>query len=102
MTTEVAPTHVYAAYTDNVGNLFEVIAKTEHRMMGIFDASLNRAQAKALADAGYSLKPGQNTVIGDRSPLDLLMTVEQARTGGFRAALARQTAKELAEAGCSF
>jgi hypothetical protein len=86
----------------NVGNLFEVIAKTEHRMTGMFDASLNRTQAQALANAGYSLKPGQNTVIGDRSPLDILITTESEMRGMFRAALARQTAKELAEAGCSF
>lgn len=101
MTTEAAPTNVYAAYTNNVGNLFEVIAKTEHRMTGMFDASLNRAQAKALADAGYSLKPGEKG-IGEGSLFDLLITVEQAHSGVSRASLARQTAKELAEAGCSF
>lgn len=102
MTTEPVPTNVYAAYTNNVGNLFEVIATTEQRMTGMFDASLNRAQAVALANAGYSLKPGQNAVLGDRSPFDLLITTENEMTGTFRAALARQTVKELEEAGCSF
>lgn len=102
MTTETAPTNVYAEYTNNVGNLFEVIATTEQRMTGMFDACVNRAQAKALAEAGYSLKPGQDAVLGDRSPFDLLISTENEMTGTFRANLARQTAKELAEAGCSF
>jgi hypothetical protein len=97
-----AGNNAIADYTNNVGNLFEVIAKTEERVTGVFDACVNRAQAKALADAGYSLKPGQARVIGDRSPLDLIMTVEQEMTGTFRPALARQTEQALTEAGCSF
>lgn len=102
MTAETVSTNVYAEYTNNVGNLFEVIAQTEERITGVFDACVSRAQAKALADAGYSLKPGQNTVLGDRSPFDILITTENEMTGTFRAALARQTVKELEETGCSF
>lgn len=96
-----AGNNAIADYTNNVGNLFEVIAKTEERVTGVFDACVNRAQAKALADAGYSLKPGQKTV-GDGSIFDTLITVEQAQTGMFRASLARQTALALSAAGCSF
>lgn len=99
MTTEATPAN--ADYLNNVGDLFEVIAGTAARVTGVFDASLNRAQAKALADAGYSLKPGEK-VIGEGSLFDLLVIVEQEHSGVFRASLARQTAKELAEAGCSF
>lgn len=101
MTAETAPTNVDVAYTKTVGDLFEIIATAEVQMTDVFDAYLNRAQAKALADAGYSLKPGEKAV-GEGSVFDLLITVEQAHNGVFRAALARQTAKTLIEAGCSF
>lgn len=101
MTTETIPTEVATRNRKNVSDLFEIIATTEQRLTGVFDASLNRAQATALAEAGYSLKPGEK-VIGEGSLFDLLITVEQAHRGIFRAAIARQTAKELAEAGCSF
>lgn len=101
MTTETIPAEAVTDYYKNVGDLFEIIATTEQRLTGVFDASLNRAQAKALAAYKYSLKPGGNTWPGEGALFDILIRTEQNHSGVFRAAIARQTAKELFEAGCS-
>lgn len=100
MTTETTKNNGHADYTNNVGNIFEIIATTSQRLTGVFDASLNRMQAQVIANDGFSVKPG---TVGDKEGalFDILVTVEQEQTGVFRASLARQTAKELAEAGCS-
>jgi hypothetical protein len=100
MTTETIPAEAVADYYKNVGDLFEIIAKTEERATGVFDASLNRKQAKALANRGYSLKPG-TVETAEGAVFDILITTENEATGVFRAAIARKTAKELVEAGCS-
>ena len=94
-------TDTNATYLLNVGDMFEVIAKVEERVTGVFDASLNRAAARALADAGYSLKPDNAAETSESALFAILVTVEHERSGVFRAALARTTAKALVEAGCS-
>ena len=83
-----------------VGDLFEVVAKVEEQETGVFDAPLNRAAARALADAGYSLKPGKEVTTRVNDLFDILITVEHKQKGIFRATIARHTAKALVEAGC--
>lgn len=101
MTTETIPAEAAISYYKNVGDLFEIIATTEQRLTGVFDASLNRAQAKSLAAYGYALNPGGDSWPGEGALFDILIRAEESHSGVFRAALARQTAKELFEAGCS-
>lgn len=86
----------------NVGNLFEVVAFVQQQQTGVFDAVICRDSAKALAHAGYSLKPSSMEIIVNESDLfEILITVEQKWNGSFRAATARVIVKALIEAGCS-
>ena len=101
MQTKETPMKAEVDFNQNVGDLFEVVAKVEERETGVFSAALNRQVAKALAEAGYSLNPNAVVKTHVGNVFEIIITVEQQVTGVFRAALARTTAKELVEAGCS-
>jgi hypothetical protein len=101
MVTENAPTVTGTGATQNVGDLFELVAKVEEQETGVFDAPLNRKVATTLAEAGYTLNPGTGVKTSVNELFDILITVEYQSKGVFRATLARTTAKALVEAGCS-
>ena len=101
MTAEKLAANRDTALNETVGDLFEVVAKVEEKELGVFDAPLNRGIARALAEAGYSLKPNTQTKTSVNELFDIIITVEHESKGVFRATLARHSAQALVKAGCS-
>jgi hypothetical protein len=90
-----------AEFNRKTDDLFEVVAKVEEQETGVFDAPLNRAVARKLAEEGYSLKPDKIVETRVNDLFSIIINVEQNHNGVFRATLARHTAIALVEAGCS-
>lgn len=94
------PTNANSQYVEALSAFVGIISEVEKQETGECSSVMGNTLARALANAGYSIKPS-HAVGGEEGVFEVLTVAEFQLTGAFRATVARSTAKALIDAGCS-